>query len=160
MRPHKFSEILFQQYLQMILQLKRNAVSRCEHVLRLSHQKFHSSQATGFARSTMSAKKKVATPVAKVAATPATPVRKSKLEMDPEGDESSWMSPVVKYTALGLICLISFSIRLFAVARWESVMYVYLCVCLAHQLRQWRCVTPLLACFNLATWQTEPGACG
>ena len=54
------------------------------------------------------------------AATPA-PARKTGLELDPRDDDSSWLSPVLKFAALGLICLISFSIRLFAVARWESV---------------------------------------
>jgi hypothetical protein len=71
----------------------------------------------------MSAKKASAKSLASPAPKPAvaSSSRKSGLEMDPEGDESSWLSPVLKYSALGLICLISFSIRLFAVARWESV---------------------------------------
>lgn len=51
------------------------------------------------------------------------------LQNDPEGDESSWVSPVLKYTILGLICLISFSIRLFAVARWESVSAICVHLC-------------------------------
>lgn len=50
-----------------------------------------------------------------------TVTKKSSQDNDPLGDESSWLSPVMKFSALGLICLMSFSIRLFAVARWESV---------------------------------------
>ncbi len=34
---------------------------------------------------------------------------------DPLGDESLWLSPVLKFSALGLICLMSFSIRIFSV---------------------------------------------
>lgn len=36
-------------------------------------------------------------------------------------DRGRVLAPVLKYTLLGLICLIAFSIRLFAVVRWESV---------------------------------------
>ena len=36
-------------------------------------------------------------------------------------EEVSDIAPVARYTALGIICLMAFSIRLFAVVRWESV---------------------------------------
>jgi len=74
----------------------------------------------------MSSKKpaaKVATPTK--AAAPAPSKKAAAQTFDPLGDESSWLSPVMKYSALGLICLISFSIRLFAVARWESVIHEF-----------------------------------
>jgi hypothetical protein len=35
--------------------------------------------------------------------------------------EATTIGPVARYTALGLICLMAFAIRLFAVVRWESV---------------------------------------
>lgn len=36
-------------------------------------------------------------------------------------DESSVLAPIAKYAILGMICLMSFAIRLFAVVRYESV---------------------------------------
>lgn len=43
---------------------------------------------------------------------------------EPEEQQSS-ASNVMKYSILGLICLISFAIRLFAVVRWESVIHEF-----------------------------------
>jgi hypothetical protein len=38
-------------------------------------------------------------------------------------DDSNALVPVAKYAILGMICLMSFAIRLFAVVRYESVRY-------------------------------------
>ncbi len=45
----------------------------------------------------------------------------------PSDEEANFYAPVVKYALLGLICLLSFAIRLFAVVRWESVSKSYVC---------------------------------
>lgn len=36
-------------------------------------------------------------------------------------DDSNVLAPIAKYAILGMICLMSFAIRLFAVVRYESV---------------------------------------
>lgn len=33
--------------------------------------------------------------------------------------------PILRFATLGLICLLAFSIRLFAVVRWESVIHEF-----------------------------------
>jgi len=33
--------------------------------------------------------------------------------------------PILRFAALGLICVLAFSIRLFAVVRWESVIHEF-----------------------------------
>ena len=38
-------------------------------------------------------------------------------------DDMDGISHVLKYTILAIICIMAFSIRLFAVVRWESVRY-------------------------------------
>lgn len=38
-------------------------------------------------------------------------------------DDSSVLAPIAKYAILGMICLMSFAIRLFAVVRYESVRF-------------------------------------
>lgn len=50
-------------------------------------------------------------------------------------DESSVLAPIAKYAILGMICLMSFAIRLFAVVRYESVR------CMRHDRSEiWRCM--------------------
>ncbi len=45
---------------------------------------------------------------------------KSSIDIE---DQSSVLAPIAKYAILGMICLMSFAIRLFAVVRYESVGY-------------------------------------
>lgn len=40
-------------------------------------------------------------------------------------DESNVLAPTAKYAILGMICLMSFAIRLFAVVRYESVCLLF-----------------------------------
>lgn len=40
-------------------------------------------------------------------------------------DDSTVLAPIAKFAILGMICLMSFAIRLFAVVRYESVRCVY-----------------------------------
>jgi dolichyl-diphosphooligosaccharide--protein glycosyltransferase len=42
-----------------------------------------------------------------------------------DGEQLGGMSTVMKYGILGLICLLAFSIRLFAVVRFESVIHEF-----------------------------------
>ena len=42
-----------------------------------------------------------------------------------EEEDLSGLSTVLKYSILGLICLLGFSIRLFAVVRYESVIHEF-----------------------------------
>jgi hypothetical protein len=43
----------------------------------------------------------------------------------PPTEETNTLSTVMKWSILGLICVISFAIRLFAVVRWESVIHEF-----------------------------------
>ena len=38
-----------------------------------------------------------------------------------DDEDAHFLAPVIKYALLGLICVLSFAIRLFAVVKWESV---------------------------------------
>lgn len=51
-------------------------------------------------------------------------IETSHLDVDHE-DSMQEMTPMLKYVLLGMICLMAFSIRLFSVVRYESVIHEF-----------------------------------
>ena len=54
-----------------------------------------------------------------------TPVSYAHADLSCKDECDDAFSPVLRYSILGLICLVSFLIRLFAVVRYESVEVVF-----------------------------------
>lgn len=54
-----------------------------------------------------------------------TPVSYAQVDLSCKDECDDAFSPVLRYSILGLICLVSFLIRLFAVVRYESVEMVF-----------------------------------
>ncbi|KNB42178.1 dolichyl-diphosphooligosaccharide--protein glycosyltransferase subunit [Blastocystis sp. subtype 4] len=54
-----------------------------------------------------------------------TPVSYAQADLSCKDECDDAFSPVLRYSILGLICLVSFLIRLFAVVRYESVIHEY-----------------------------------